>query len=319
MPTHRNLALGVGATLAAASLIVAGTVASYASPTPSTTPAQAQQTHGVSPDPNAPHVGTVAGLQTGPHIAMNNPQSVHAFRALHAQMLGTRSGQAKPGSISTIHEYIGTSFDSDTMGSQATQSVSTKIHVGNPGTTLYTPTMYPSGGSSAGSCIEMSTAYFYGSQYVAAWDWCVAENFVAEVAIDKSFMKTYTKHGFYSTQILQTDSSNNTWTSYLYNYQTGNWEQFFQQHGTGKTGLTEGWDIYELYSEVKGNGQSYACDDLKGIKVSAKQIMVGVNGKLVAADPSHAAHDYDVPLSAFDCSSLTYKMIKPYSHWRAIG
>ena len=47
----------------------------------------------------------------------------------------------------TIHEYVGTSFKPNTVGSQATQSVSTKIKPANGGTTLYTPTMYPSGGS----------------------------------------------------------------------------------------------------------------------------------------------------------------------------
>jgi hypothetical protein len=323
MPTFRNLALGLGAALAAASLTVAGTAATYASqarPDSTTT-----TSHGVVPDPNAPHVGNVAGLQTGPDISIRNPHSVHAFRVLHASMLrtaasGRTSGKTAPtGRPQTIHEYVGTSFDTDTMGSQASQSVSTKIKPGNPGTTLYTPTMYPSGGSSAGSCIEMSTAYFYSSQVVAAWDWCKAITFVAQVTIDKSFMKTYTKHHYYSTQIKQTDAASNTWTSYLYNYKKGTWEKFFSQSGTSQVGLAEGWDIYELYSELKGDGQSYACDDLQGKRVAAKGIKVGVDGTWVTADPSHAAHDYDVPLSEFHCDSLTYNMITPYSHWKAIG
>ena len=31
----------------------------------------------------------------------------------------------------------------------------------------------------------MTTAYFFGSQVVAAWDWCEAIRFVAQVPIDK--------------------------------------------------------------------------------------------------------------------------------------
>lgn len=318
MPRNRNLALGFGVALAAASLTVAGTVASYASPTGLTTPSPAPRTHGVVPDPNAPHVGTVAGLQTGPDISIRNPSSVHAFRVLHHSMLSGKSPRGDD--ITTIHPSDGTSFDASTMGSQATQSVSTKIHVGNQGTTLYTPTMYPSAGNSDGSCVEMSTAYFFGSQYVAAWDWCVAINFVAQVPIDKAFMKTYTRHHYYSTQIVQTNASDNTWTSYLYNYKTKQWQKFFSQHGQSEIGPgTPGWDVYELYSELDGNGQSYACQDLEGKRVAAKNIMVGVNGNLVKADDSNAGQVYDHPDGDFHCDSFSYSMIKPLYHWKAIG
>ena len=52
------------------------------------------------------------------------------------------------GPPATIHEYVGTSFDNlaDFKGSQATQSVSTRIQPADGGTTLYMPTMYPNGG-----------------------------------------------------------------------------------------------------------------------------------------------------------------------------
>jgi hypothetical protein len=48
-------------------------------------------------------------------------------------------------------------------------------------------------------------------------------------------------------------------------------------------------------------------------------IKVGVGGSLVTADPTNAGDDYDVPLSEFHCDSLTYQMIKPFSHWKANG
>ena len=37
------------------------------------------------------------------------------------------------------------------------------------------------------------------------------------------------------------------------------------------------------------------------------------------ADPSTAGDDYDVPLGAFHCKSLRYRMITPYSDWKAVG
>jgi hypothetical protein len=315
MPTYRKLTLGAGAMLAAVSLTIAGTVASSASP--SARDAVGRSSKSVIPSPTAPHVGHVAGVQYGPHISTNNHQAVHAFKTLHNQMRGT--GHPSKTDIDTIHEYVGTSFNADTVGSQATQSVSTKIHAGPQTPALYTPTMYPSGGGTPGSCIEISTAYLPGSDTVAAWDWCHAIRFVAQKTINRSFMQTYTKKKNYSVQILQTDPSNNTWTAYLYNYDTGKWEKFYSQSGTSQAGLGEGWDIYEIYSEIKGDGQSYACDDLAGKRIEAKGIKVGVGGNLVTADPSHAGDDYDVPLSQFQCDSLTYNMLKPFSHWKAIG
>jgi len=120
-------------------------------------------------------------------------------------------------------------------------------------------------------------------------------------------------------QILQTKPSNNTWTAYLYNYKTDKWQQFYAQSGTSQVGNAEGWDIYELYSEIKGDGQSYACDDLAGQRVEAKGIKVGVGGSLVTADQTNAGDDYDVPLPEFQCDSMSYQMIKPFSHWKANG
>src|SRR6266576_2040765 len=127
--------------------------------------------------------------------------------------------------------------------------------------------MYPND-----ACIEVTTAYFFGSQAVAAWDWCKAIRFVAQVDINKRFMRTYTLDKNYSTQIVRTNPSNNEWTAYLYNYKTATWDTLFKQSGTGQTGLAEGWDIYELYTNVRPNGQSYACSDLKDKRVESQDI-----------------------------------------------
>jgi hypothetical protein len=315
MYAYRNLKVLVALVLGAAALTVSGTAASSASTVPPGTPASPRQTATAAPDPNAPHLGTVAGRQTGPHISVNNPTSLRAFRQLHQQMLDKGSGtRSDP---TTIHEYVGTSFKKfdNSTGSQATQSVSRKIKPANGGTTLYTPTMYPSGGS----CVEVSTAYFFTSQVVAAWDWCVAIRFVVQVTIDRSFIRTYTLDRNYAVQIEQTDPSTNEWTSYLYNYRTGQWETLFKQSGTSQVGLAEGWDLYELYSNLKPNGQSYACIDLRGKRIESQDIQVKVGSTWEIADPSNAGDDYDVPLGDFHCKSLSYQMITQYSHWKAIG
>jgi hypothetical protein len=310
MRTHRTLMSTAGVVLATASLILAGGVASSASHA-----GRHAAPRAATPNPAAPHVGTVASLQTGRHISVNNPRSVHAFLVLHRQM--RHAIPPTLNDVSTIHEYVGTSFKNlaHSRGSQATQSVSPRIEPANPGTTLYTPTMYPSGGS----CIEVSTAYFFDSQVVAAWDWCVAIRFVAQVDIDRSFMNTYTRDKNYTTQIVQTNKATNKWTAYLYNYATGTWETLFTQSGSSQVGLAQGWDLYELYSEVKPNGQTYACADLKGKRVESQDIQVRIGSTWQVADATNAGDDYDVPLSEFRCESLHYSMITPFSHWKAIG
>lgn len=320
MPTYRNLALRAGVALGVGALALGGTVASYASPAGSGSAGRATPStaSGVLPAATAPHTGHVAGVLHGAGVTINNPTSVHAFRVLHRGLI-PGSGGVSADAIDTIHPSDGTSFDADTVGSQATQSVSTKIKPARGDTTLYTPTMFPSGGSTPGSCIEMSTAYFQSSQVVAAWDWCQAITFVAEIPIDRNFIKIYTKHHNYSTQIVQTKASPNTWTSYLYNYKIGSWEKFYTQSGTSQLQGIQGWDVYELYSELDGNDQSYACSDLQGHRIEAKGIKVGVGGRLVPAAPGNAGQSYDHPVADFHCDSFSYNMLDPYSHWKAIG
>jgi hypothetical protein len=301
----------VALAFAVASLLIGGATAGSASPA-----ASAVSNRGTGgPNPNAPHVGAVAGVQTGPGISANNPVSRRAFLELHQRMLGIDLGA--PSTPSVIHEYVGTSFDNiaDSQGSQATQSVSTRIKPADPNTTLYTPTMFPSGGS----CVEVSTAYFHTSQVVAAWDWCVQIRFVAQITIDTAFMQTYTQDRNYSTQIVMTDKPTNEWSSYLYNYKTGQWELLFKQHGTSQVGLAEGWDLYELYSNLGPKGHSYACADLRNKRIESQDIQVRIGSTWFVADPAHAGNDYDVPIEDFHCRSLHYQMITQFSHWKAKG
>lgn len=318
MPIYRALVVKAGVAVGVTALALAGTIASSAATAPSGSARGSVASGGVIPPATAPHVGHVAGVRYGADVEVDNPKAVHAFHVLHRGLIPS-SGGPSGGAVDTIHPSVGTSFNADTVGSQATQSVSTKIDVERGDTYLYTPTMFPSGGSTPGSCIEITTAYFLGTESVAAWDWCQAITFVAEIHIDKSFLKVYTKHHNYSTQIVQTKASPNTWTAYLYNYQTGSWEQFYSQSGTSQLQGVQGWDVYELYSEIDGGGQSYACADLEGKRIEASGIKVGVGGTLVPAAPGNAGTAYDHPPGDFYCDSFSYQMLKPYSHWKAIG
>jgi hypothetical protein len=315
MPAYRTFGVGIGVALGALALVLSSVFASSASAV--ATPLPAIQHHGATPDPNAPHAGYVSARHMGRHLSINNPSSLRAFRELHRQMLGQKGSNGSGTQTTAIHSYVGTSFKDlpNSNGAQASQSVSPKIEPANPGTTLYTPTIYPSGGS----CIEVSTAYFFTSQVVAAWDWCVQIRFVVQIPIDPVFMRTYTVDKNYAVQIVKTKSNPNTWKAYLYNYKKARWETMFTQSGTSQVGLVQGWDLYELYSDLKSNGQSYACDDLNGKRIESQDIQVQIGSTWEIADASNAGDDYDVPLSEFHCSSLTYQMITPYSHFKAIG
>jgi hypothetical protein len=311
--TARYLAIAAGSVLGLASLLVAPSTASYAGaaarsvarPAPAST----------APDPEAPHIGVVAAAQYGSGIAIRSAAVVDGFRAFHEEM-----GVHFPGRVTaaTIHETIGSSFRhlAKMVGSQADQSVSTSI-VASSGTTLYMPTMYPLGGTTGGSCIEVTTVYTPSSDFVGAWDWCQAIDFEAEVAINASFLSTYTSGGAYSVQIVRTAASTNTWTAYLYDYSTSTWNQFYQQSGSGQTGLTEGWDIFEMYTTVSG-GTSKACGDLAGHTVSSSSIELEVGSAWEPAGKSNAGELYNDPVSAFDCTGLSFHMVKDYSHWKVV-
>ena len=106
------------------------------------------------------------------------------------------------------------------------------------------------------------------------------------MTIDKNFMTTYTLNKNYSTQIVRTNESTNEWTAYLYNYKTATWDTLFTQSGTDQMGLAEGWDLYELYTNLKPNGQSYACADLKGKRVESQDIQVKIGSTWEVADPT---------------------------------
>lgn len=246
--------------------------------------------------------------------------------AVKGPLRGGAGASATPGTgksavvrpLVNIHPAQGTAFKalSGADGSCATQSVSTQLTVRDAYTTIYTPTMYPPGGS----CVELVTVYTNSVRSVSAWDWCRSVNFAASVTINSSFLSTYTNgSGAYTGRVVRTSASSNTWSAGLYNYTTGRWDTLFTQSGTNQSGRTDGWDIEELYSTVASSGRAYSCDDMAGVTFESSGISVRNNGTWSSATPSNADTHYDAPNSAFYCPTRSYQMISTYDHWKAAG
>jgi hypothetical protein len=219
-----------------------------------------------------------------------------------------------------IHPAQGTAFKqlAGADGSCATQSVTTAVQIGDSYTTIYTPTMYPPGGS----CVELVTMYTAGQHVVAAWDWCRSIAFEASVPIDSGFLATYTDGGAvpaYTGRVIRTDAASNTWSAQLYNRTTGRWDTLYAQSGTNQSGRTDGWDINELYSQTDGSGTAYSCYAMSGLTFESSGIAVRVNGQWSAASSANSDTHYDQPDSAYDCPDRRFTMVSPYDHWKVVG
>lgn len=306
---HRRL----GAALLAGSAVALIVCAAPADASPSVaTQALAQQNLASRP---ASHVD-VHGVQRGAAVSQQTADQVNAFRATHAALVGHSLGALAVSPRTTIHPAQGTAFvdKGNDQGSFATQSVTTNLKPANGGTTIYTPTMYPAGGS----CVEVTTVYTNSTQAVEAWDWCNHINFEASVAINASFVSRYTSGGAYTAEIVRTNASNNTWVAYLYDYATSSYDTLYTSSGSTQAGTT-GWDVNELYSDVNSSGQSYACADLAGKTFSASNIQVDLGGTWTAAAPGNSDTRYNTPASGFDCPSMSFHYVTQYSNWQVTG
>jgi hypothetical protein len=299
--THRLPVAGLLAGSALA-LIVAATPAVAAAPAAPSAPSTASH-------------ASVQGEISGAAARTATKGQVDTFLAAHSGLL-PRSTKIPKVAAQTIHPAQGTGFvnKGNDQGAMATQSVSTALHPTNGGTTIYTPTMYPAGGS----CIEVTTVYTNVTQAVEAWDWCNNIDFEASVAINSSFLSKYTNGtGAYTVQIKQTNAGNNTWTAYLYDYAKGAYDTFYTSSGSTQAGDT-GWDVNELYSSLQSNGQSYACTDMANLTFSASNIQLDLGGTWTAASTSNSDTEFDQPASAFHCSAMKYQMITKYNHWQVV-
>ncbi|WP_326695451.1 hypothetical protein [Streptomyces sp. NBC_01766] len=228
-------------------------------------------------------------------------------------------GAPDRGLLTDIHPAQGTSFKAinGSDGSCAAQSVSTQLNIQDGSTTIYTPTMYPAGGS----CVELVTVYTLSGRSVSAWDWCQSVTFEASVPIDSAFLGTYTdgSSSAYTGRVVKTDATTNSWTAALYNYRTGSWDTLFTQSGQNQSGRDTGWDIDELYSQVGSSGRAYSCDAMAGQTFESSNITVRINGSWTPASSANSDTTYDSPDSSFYCPDRTYQMVSAYDHWKAVG
>ncbi|MFC8710444.1 hypothetical protein ACFUCQ_11015 [Streptomyces sp. NPDC057197] len=268
---------------------------------------------------------SVEGARSPGEVTRRLGPLTRQHRAARGYVAG-QGAQAAPGVsradgkpvAATIHPAQGTAFKrlQGSDGACATQSVSTQVRVRDAGTTIYTPTMYPAGGS----CIELVTVYNQGEASVSAWDWCRSVTFKASVPIDSAFLNTYSDglSSAYTGRVVKTSAATNTWAADLYNYRTGGWDRLYTQSGTTQARY-DGWDIYELYSTVGASGRSGSCDAMAGITFESANISVRTNGVWTAASPANSDTGYDAPNSAFYCPTRTYRMVNAYDHWLAVG
>jgi hypothetical protein len=213
------------------------------------------------------------------------------------------SGITRPGLTSwsgTFHANWGV-YPSETIdGAQANQQVDSFTLPSSSGDTIYSPTLDPS----SIDCIEVTTIYVGGADYVGAWNWCASSPSFAVLTGDQSasFQAAYTTvtsgRRFYTIQDVQTNATTNQWTAYLYNYSTGAWDTFFQSANTSKLGQSGGgWDMDEVYTTYDASTQSGTyCNQIGTADWESTGLTYKIGGSWVKASPSNASTSYPTGL-----------------------
>jgi hypothetical protein len=239
--------------------------------------------------PRAPVSGAVPGL-TGNAAEWAAGDAAVRFRSLVAERATRLSGgvggsgaAATPTAENDLHIGWGTAFaQPNGTGLRATHTVFTGAAAVTPGSdVVYAPTALAPGGA----CMEMTTAYTSRGPLLWAWDWCGGNAGVGKlVTVDADFLNTYTTtvngQAACSTEVRQTNASNNTWSSYLYNYRTQVWDLFYTSSGTfDLSDRGYGWDIFEIYSTRNPTtATAWYCSSMAGQRFEASSIEVNLRG-----------------------------------------
>jgi hypothetical protein len=293
---------------------------------------------GITPSPDAPHSNSVIPGVTGAAIDdLVSPAARSNFEWLHRQLAGqadtgTRSAShtsaGTPDSVAAIpssgHTGWGTHNDVWDIGGQATQTVNPNLHLpASDPDTIYAPTFIPA----AISCIEMATYYTGSGSWVLAFDWCAnnGQGTYAKLAPLSSLSAylTQTSNGTsslpaYTVQDVQTDPSTNSWTAYLFNYQTHRFDPFWTSASTDKYSQSGSrWDWWEVWWTLNPNtGQAYYCTDSVGTKFGTTALSYETyQNHWETATPANSHVDGPPAGDASGCSGLTFQMLTPNSNW----
>ncbi len=222
---------------------------------------------------------------------------------------------------SKLHDWWGSFPDTDSgSGVMATQSVSSTLRLSHPGDILYAPTMTPADNS----CIEVVTMHNATKAQIWAWDWCGSVAPGARVNVNSSFLKTYTTtvngRTAYTTKDVRTNTKANTWTAYLYNYQTSAWDKLFTSSGSDKSGLSYGWDMFEFYSSTDpSTGNTYVCGDFQSsgtqIESSSIKIRSGNTWNLANSSNSSWSPEADPNPASYLCPDMQFNIVTNNSDW----
>ncbi len=319
-------------TAAAALMATSSLTPALAAPSPAHQNATVSQTAGIarpsSDDPSsrgamAPIVGVVPGL-TGPAARKAAGSAADRFQQLAEERThAAAAAQPRRAQAAQLHTTWGVNLpNSASKGLQATQSVVSGAKATTGGDYVYAPTAIPAGGA----CMEMTTAYTPDGPDLWAWDWCGGRDTVGKLTpMNSAFLATYTTtvngRPAYNVDIHQTSAASNTWTAYLFNYQTHAWDTYFTSSGTyDLPQFSFGWDMFEVYTSVNpATGAGYYCQDMSGQTFESSSVKVLAGSTWTPAAPGNSTPDSTPPPpgSNLDCPSLNLALAHANDDWTA--
>ncbi|WP_329461611.1 carbohydrate-binding protein [Streptomyces sp. NBC_01431] len=273
----------------------------------SAAPAAARPT--ATPSPDAPHRGTVAGARTPDR----NPARERAAQALRK----SRAGKFREPADDPTHNWWGVFPQPGTHdGITATHTVDPDYRVSQADNFTYAPTT-----KAQNSCMEVVTAYWNSGDEIWAWDWCGAGGPAKTVTVDADFKAKYTQSSgsglAYSVQLVRDDGPGNSWSSYLYNYRSAQWELLYRQSGQDQSGLDHGWDMFEIYASVNpSTGVGYYCTEARNSVFDSSAIELRSNGTWKPASPADSPWTEQNPSGQdFLCPRLRFIQAGADDHW----
>jgi hypothetical protein len=266
-----------------------------------------------------------AQLNGASHAAASNGAASNGAAAPLVPAARTPSATASPGLTSwsgAYHGFWDVSPDQTAYGAQATQSLNDVSLPSSSPDTVYSPTLDPS----AIDCIEVTTIYNSSGDYVGAWDWCASSpGFDMVAQVDSSFLDDYSTtsggQAFYSVQDVQTDPTTNSWTAYLYNYSTGEWDTFYTSANTDKLSQSGGgWDADEVYSDYNSaTGEGYYCTSMAGatFETEGLQYEFSSGGAWTPATAANSNINIAYPRGLDEaCDGLSYSIPTANGTWQ---